>query len=75
VSSLFDPPGCCWRASLLPGNGLSQYQCDQATQFNHGLNAATFFNGLVGKIASVRGTWDGTTLTAARAQLGQDDED
>lgn len=46
-----------------------------ATQFNHGLNATTFFTGLVGKVASVQGSWDGTTLTAQKVQLGEDDND
>ncbi|HEY3784759.1 MAG TPA: DUF5666 domain-containing protein [Steroidobacteraceae bacterium] len=46
-----------------------------ASQFNHGLNATTFFTGLVGKVASVQGSWDGATLTAQKVQLGEDDED
>lgn len=46
-----------------------------ATQFNQGSNATTFFTGLVGKVASVQGSWDGTILTAQKVQLGEDDGD
>jgi cytoskeletal protein CcmA (bactofilin family) len=46
-----------------------------STQFNHGLTANTFFAAaLVGKIASVVGTWDGSILTATRVNLGDDDD-
>jgi len=53
----------------------TQVATTAATQFNHGLNATTFFNGLTGQIVSVRGAWNGTTLTATQAQIGQDEED
>jgi hypothetical protein len=33
--------------------------------------ADLFFNGLVGKVAAAIGSWDGTTLTAAQAALGE----
>jgi len=47
-----------------------------ATDFSDGLNATTFFNTAVGKSASVRGSWNGTMLTASTVQLGDDhDED
>jgi hypothetical protein len=46
-----------------------------STQFNNGLTADRFFAGtLVGKIASVMGYWDGTTLTAVQVSLGDDDD-
>lgn len=44
-----------------------------STQFS-GLDAATFFATAVGRIASVQGMWDGSTLTANRVQLGDDHE-
>lgn len=45
-----------------------------ATQFANGLNATTFFASTAGKIVSVRGSWDGATLTAQSVQVG-DEED
>lgn len=45
-----------------------------ATQFSTGQNATTFFTAPVGKIASVRGSWNGTILTADRVQIGEDNE-
>jgi Domain of unknown function (DUF5666) len=46
-----------------------------STQFNNGFTAYTFFAAaLVGKIAAVTGYWDGTTLTAAQVNLGDDDD-
>jgi hypothetical protein len=46
-----------------------------STQFNHGLTAHTFFTeALVGKIASVTGTWDGSILTATQVNIGDDDD-
>jgi hypothetical protein len=46
-----------------------------ATQFANGLDAATFFTSPVGKIVSVKGSWNGTVLTAGQVQLGEDNED
>ncbi len=46
-----------------------------ATDFSNGLNAATFFGTATGKSASVRGSWDGSMLTARRVQLGDDHDD
>lgn len=43
-----------------------------ATEFSGGLDATTFFARAVGAVASVRGSWDGTTLTAQQVQLGDD---
>jgi hypothetical protein len=45
-----------------------------ATQFSDGLDATTFFDSLIGHVATVRGSWDGSVLTADRAQLGQHDD-
>jgi hypothetical protein len=49
------------------------------TQFRDASNAPTtaaaFFMNLVGQIAAVRGTWDGTTLTAQQASLGEGEDD
>jgi hypothetical protein len=49
------------------------------TQFRDASNASTtasaFFMNLVGQIAAVRGTWDGTTLTAQQASLGEGEDD
>jgi hypothetical protein len=46
-----------------------------STQFQNGFTAATFFaTQLVGKIADVTGSWDGTTLTTAQVGLGDDDD-
>jgi hypothetical protein len=39
--------------------------------FDGTVSSATFFTGLVGKPAWVRGSWDGTMLTAAQASLGE----
>ena len=44
-----------------------------ATQFS-GIDAASFFATAVGQVASVRGTWNGSTLAAASVQLGDDHE-
>ncbi|MGH8137625.1 MAG: DUF5666 domain-containing protein [Steroidobacteraceae bacterium] len=44
-----------------------------ATQFNQGLNPATFFMSLAGKVVSVQGSWDGAALTADKVQLGDED--
>ena len=45
-----------------------------ATQFADGLDAMTFINSLIGQVATVRGTWDGSTLSSTRARLGQYDD-
>jgi hypothetical protein len=45
-----------------------------ATQFSDGLDATTFFDALIGHVATVRGSWDGSVLTADQAQLGQHDD-
>lgn len=45
-----------------------------ATRFADGLDATTFFNSLIGQVATVRGTWDGSTLSATQARLGQHDD-
>jgi hypothetical protein len=45
----------------------------EATQFADGPDATTFINALVGQVATVRGTWDGSTLSSTRARLGHDD--
>lgn len=42
------------------------------TQFSGGLDPAEFFAHALGAVASVRGSWDGTTLTAQQVQLGDD---
>jgi hypothetical protein len=42
---------------------------------NASTTAAAFFMNLVGQIAAVRGTWDGTTLTAQQASLGEGEDD
>ena len=39
-----------------------------ATQFADGPDAATFINALIGQVTTVRGAWDGSTLSATRAQ-------
>jgi len=44
------------------------------TQFS-GLDPTSFFGTAVGKTVSVQGSWDGTTLTAATVQLGDDHDD
>jgi len=46
-----------------------------STQFSDGLNPTTFFASAVGKIASVKGSWNGTLLTADQVQIGEDTED
>jgi hypothetical protein len=45
-----------------------------ATQYSDGLDATTFFDSLLGHVATARGSWDGATLTADQAQLGQHDD-
>jgi hypothetical protein len=45
-----------------------------STEFSDGLDATTFFDSLTDKVATVRGTWDGSTLTATKAQLGDPDD-
>lgn len=45
-----------------------------STQFSDGLDATTFFDSLTGKLATVAGAWDGTTLAASSAQLGDPDD-
>jgi hypothetical protein len=46
------------------------------TNFNHGLNAAAFFqNGPVGETVTVRGAWDGALLTADDVNVGDDNDD
>jgi hypothetical protein len=45
-----------------------------ATQFADGPDATTFIKALIGQVATVRGTWDGSTLSATRARLGQHDD-
>jgi Domain of unknown function (DUF5666) len=44
------------------------------TQFS-GLDPTSFFGTASGKTVSVQGSWDGTTLTAATVQLGDDHDD
>ncbi len=46
-----------------------------ATDFSGGLNATSFFDTAAGKSASVRGSWDGTMLTATKVQLGDDHDE
>jgi len=46
-----------------------------ATQFSNGLNVTTFFASSTGTIASVKGSWNGTILTADQVQIGEDEED
>lgn len=43
------------------------------TQFS-GIDPASFFATAVGRIVSVQGAWDGSTLTAGSVQLGDDHE-
>ena len=45
------------------------------TQFNNGLNSATFFASPTGKVVSVIGSWNGTVLTADQVQMGEDNEE
>jgi hypothetical protein len=45
-----------------------------ATQYSDGLDATTFFDSLLGHVATARGSWDGATLTADQVQLGQHDD-
>ena len=45
-----------------------------ATQFGNGLNTTTFFTSPVGKVVSVKGTWNGNVLTADQLQVGEDNE-
>jgi hypothetical protein len=45
-----------------------------ATPFADGLDAMTFINSLISQVATVRGTWDGSTLSATWARLGQHDD-
>ena len=45
-----------------------------ATPFADGLDAMTLVNSLISPVATVRGTWDGSTLSATRALLGQHDD-
>ncbi len=56
-----------------------QVSTTPTTQFRDASNASTtataFFMNLVGQIAAVRGTWDGTTLTAQQASLGEGEDD
>jgi hypothetical protein len=56
-----------------------QVSTTPTTQFRDASNASTtanaFFMNLVGQIAAVRGTWDGTTLTAQQALLGEGEDD
>jgi hypothetical protein len=44
------------------------------TQFS-GLDPSSFFGTAAGKTVSVQGSWDGSTLTAATVQLGDDHDD
>lgn len=46
-----------------------------STQFGNGLDATTFFASVAGQMASVQGSWNGTTLTATQVSLGGDDVD
>ena len=39
------------------------------------LSSTTFFMNLVGQLVWVKGSWDGTTLTATQASFGEDEED
>ena len=46
------------------------------TSFNHGLNVSNFFaNDPVGETVSIRGTWDGSVLTADDVNIGDDNGD
>ena len=46
------------------------------TSFNHGLNVRGFFaNDPVGETVSIRGTWDGSVLTADDVNIGDDNGD
>lgn len=46
------------------------------TNFNHGLNVRNFFaNDPVGETVSIRGTWDGSVLTADDVNTGDDNGD
>ncbi len=45
------------------------------TQFSGGLDLTSFFSTATGKTVSVQGTWDGSTLTADKVQLGDDHND
>ena len=46
------------------------------TSFNHGLNVREFFaNDPVGETVSIRGTWDGSLLTADDVNIGDDNGD
>ena len=46
------------------------------TSFNHGLDASAFFtNDPVGETVTVRGTWDGSLLTADDVNIGDDNDD
>lgn len=45
-----------------------------ATQFSGAEDSTTFFDSLVGKVATVRGAWDGSVLSATQVQLGGQDD-
>jgi len=46
------------------------------TSFNHGLNVRDLFaNDPVGETVSIRGTWDGSVLTADDVNIGDDNGD
>jgi Domain of unknown function (DUF5666) len=45
------------------------------TQFSDGLDLTSFFGTAAGKTVSVQGSWDGSTLTADKVQLGDDHND
>lgn len=48
----------------------TQVTATDATQYSDGLDATTFFDSLIGHVATARGS----TLTADQAQLGQHDD-
>src|SRR6185312_15356284 len=49
---------------------------DASTSFNQGLNVRSFFaNDPVGETVSIRGTWDGSVLTADDVNIGDDNGD
>jgi cytoskeletal protein CcmA (bactofilin family) len=53
---------------------LSTAVATTATTEFSGIDSGSFFATAVGRIVSVRGTWDGSTLTAGTVQLGDDHE-
>jgi hypothetical protein len=45
-----------------------------STHFDNGLTATTFFAAPVGKMISVQGSWNGTTLTADKIKAAENDD-